>query len=364
MYTIFFILLSTLLVSGPLSPTAPEAAFPSSLIGQSGIAADIPLKRTQGGIVSAVKASDPERFLYVSFYYAPPPANVSKAAPVYQGFAVSRDRGESWESRGWITSAVSAIAADPDDAERVYLATDYGVLATSDAGTAWKLVSDWNMPVVLDIAIEDGTIWAATAEGLYESSDGGARWRVRSAGLPVPNATYTSAVLPLSGSMMIATADGLFRSSDGGGSWMRSGLDGIALAGVVAHPSDPSHLAAYSNTGGIWVSSDGGRSWTDRSAGLQFPQVKCAVFDPRERTTLLIGTQRTGVIRTSDLGENWEQSSGGLTNFNITALQFDPDQPDRCYAGAENGSFISSNRGKSWQPFSIRLGYVSDILIQ
>ena len=300
----------------------------------------------------------------MSFYYAPPPANVSKAAPVYQGFAVSRDGGESWENRGWITSAVSAIAVDPADAGRVYLASDYGVLASSNAGAQWKLVSGWDMPAVLDIAVEGETIWAATAEGLYQSGDGGTRWRVRTAGLPAPNATYTSAVLLLPGSMIIATADGLFRSSDSGSSWMRSGLEGIALAGVIAHPSAPSHLAAFSNTRGIWISTDGGRSWADRSAGLQFPQVKCAVFDPRERSTLLIGTQRTGVLRTSDLGETWELSSGGLTNFNITALRFDPNQPDRCYAGAENGSFISSNRGTSWQPFTVRLGYVSDIVIQ
>ena len=322
------------------------------------------LPGNHGNSSGPADADPPDRHFYLSFYYAPPPANVSKAAPVYQGFAVSSDGGERWESRGWITSAVSAIAVDPDDAEHVYLATDYGVLASSDAGMQWKLVSGWDMPAVLDIAVEGESIWAATAEGLYQSTDGGARWRVRTAGLPAPNATYTGAILLLPGSMIIATADGLYRSSDNGGSWMRSGLEGMAIAGIVAHPSDPSHLAAYSNTRGVWISTDGGRSWTDRSAGLQFPQVKCAVFDPRERTTLLIGTQRTGVIRTSDLGENWELSSGGLTNFNITALRFDPDQPDLCYAGAENGSFISSNRGKSWQPFSVRLGYVSDIVIQ
>ncbi len=319
---------------------------------------------TVGERPRAADTDMPDRTFYVSFYYAPPPANVSKAAPVYQGFAMSSDRGERWENRGWITSAVSAIAVDQNDARHVFLASDYGVHVSSDAGEQWILVSGWDMPAVLDIAVENGTIWAATARGLYKSSDSGGSWHVRSAGLPSPNGTYTSAVLLLPGSMMIATADGLFRSSDGGVNWMRSGLEGIALAGIVAHPTDPSHLAAYSNTRGIWISTDGGRSWADRSEGLQFPQVKCVVFDPRERTALLIGTQRTGVIRTSDLGATWELSSGGLTNFNITALRFDPDQPDRCYAGAENGSFISSNRGKSWQPFSIRLGYVSDIVIQ
>ena len=61
----------------------------------------------------------------------------------------------------------------------------------------------------------------------------------------------------------------------------------------------------------------------------------------------------------ADLGGKWELSSGGLTNFNITSLLFDPDMPDRIYAGAENGSFISNNRGKTWQAFTVRLGYIS-----
>ncbi|MBN1448940.1 MAG: hypothetical protein JXA28_13505 [Bacteroidetes bacterium] len=306
----------------------------------------------------------PDRIFYFSLYYAPPPSGVSRAAPVYPGLAVSDDGGESWEGRGWITNAVNAIAVHPEDREHVMLATDYGILSSRDAGEHWKLVSTWNMPAALDVAFIGGSLWAATAQGIYQTPDNGEQWRPRNAGLDVPNGTYVSSILPLPRNVLIATADGLFRSTDDGESWMRSGLQGTEVNGVVVHPADPSLLAAFSNRQGVWVSSDGGRSWTDRSAGLQFPQVQCAAFDPRERTTLLIGTQRVGVVRSSDLGTTWELSGGGLTNFSITALCFDPDHPDRCYAGAENGSFMSANRGKSWQPFSIRLGYVTDIQIR
>lgn len=305
-----------------------------------------------------------DRRIYVSFYFAPPPSQVSKAAPVYQGFAISTDRGENWESRGWMTNAVSAIAVDPSNPDAVFLATDYGVLASGDAGLHWKLVTGWEMPAVLDIAIRDDSLWAATARGVFVSGDSGKTWTERSNGLAAPNGTYVCAVLPLPGSVLITTANGVFRFVDGETQWRRSGLEGVELSGISVHPADPSHLAAFSSKGGIWISTDAGRSWLDRSAGLRFPQIKCAAFDPRDRSTILAGTQRVGVVRSTDLGRTWELSSGGMTNFNVTALMFDPDQPDRCYAGAENGSFISDNRGKSWQPFSIRLGYVSDFWIQ
>ncbi len=302
--------------------------------------------------------------LYASFYFAPPPANVSKAAPVYQGFAVSTDRGESWSSRGWITSAVSAFSVDPQDPAHILLATDYGVLATEDAGEHWKLISNWDMATVLDVHYQDGLIWAATSRGIYQSTDGGTRWRVRNVGLPSPDGTYVTALLPLPGSMLISTNDGVFRSTDGGTAWIRSGLENIPCSGLQVHAKDASHIAAWSEQRGIWISTDGGRSWIERNEGLQFPFVKCAVFDPRDRGTILIGTRQSGVLRSRDLGKTWELSSGGLTNLNVTALLFDPDQPEKVYAGAENGSFISDTRGKTWQPFSIRLGYVSDLWMQ
>jgi photosystem II stability/assembly factor-like uncharacterized protein len=317
-----------------------------------------------GATVKTAAQQSAERWLYASFYFAPPPANVSKAAPVYQGLAVSSDRGESWSSRGWITSSVNAISVDPTDPRHLVLATDYGVLHSTDAGENWKQISNWDMPAVLDVHLAADMIWAATSEGVFQSTDGGARWRVRNVGLPSPDGTYATALLALPGSMMLATNDGIFRSTDQGESWVRSGLDRASCSGLRAHPKDQSHIAAWSQQEGIWISTDGGRSWINRNGGIQFPFVKCAAFDPRDRGTILIGTQRSGVLRSTNLGENWELSSGGLTNFNITALLFDPDQPERVYAGAENGSFISDTRGKTWQPFSVRLGYVSDLWMQ
>src|SRR5512145_3030396 len=68
------------------------------------------------------------RSLYFSFYFAPPPSGLSKAAPVYQGFARSTDRGTTWRSLGWLTSFVSGFAIDPRDPARIVLASDYGVL--------------------------------------------------------------------------------------------------------------------------------------------------------------------------------------------------------------------------------------------
>lgn len=317
--------------------------------------AGIPALRAQ----DAAAARAAGRSLYFSFYFAPPPTDVMRAAPVYQGLARSRDRGVTWENLGWITSAVSGLAVDPADPDRIVLASDYGVLGSLDGGANWKLISSWSMPPVLAVRLRGAEIWAATARGLYVSTDHGSQWTARGLGLPAPNGTYVSDLLLLGDAMLAATADGVFRSTDRGASWFRSGINGEDVFRLAVHPKNPDLIAAVCLERGVWISTDGGRLWADRSAGLPTRRVKSAAFDPLEQRTLLLGTADTGVLRSSDLGQKWELSGGGLTNFNITTLLFDADLPDRVYAGAENGSFVSENRGKTWSAFSVRLGYVS-----
>lgn len=299
------------------------------------------------------------RSLYFSFYFAPPPTNIAKAAPVYQGLARSDDRGVTWKNLGWITSAVSGVAVDPVNTTRIVLASDYGVLASLDGGESWKLISSWNMPPVLAVRLRGAEIWAATARGVFVSSDHGSQWTARSLGLPSPDGTHVSDLLFTSNAMLAATADGVFRSTDNGTSWFRSGLNGEEVFRISSHPRMSNVLAAVVPDGGIHISTDGGRLWADRSEALPSRRIKCAAFDPMEERVLLLGTVDMGVLRSSDLGLTWELSSGGLTNFNITTLLFDTDKPERVYAGAENGSFVSNNRGKTWSAFSVRLGYIS-----
>ncbi|MCZ7554860.1 MAG: hypothetical protein M5R41_00475 [Bacteroidia bacterium] len=309
--------------------------------------------------------AQPQRLMAFGFYYAPPPMEAGRAAPVYQGLAVSSDRGVTWSNRGWVTSGVSGVAMLSDGAERVmFLASDYGVLRSSDEGLSWRLLTDWDMPTVTDVAIRDGAIWIATARGVYVSTDRGERWVEKGRLLPGTNAGYVNGITITAREIFLATADGLFRSSDRGSTWIRSGLEGKDVFRIISHPAIPTTFAAISQTEGVWISTDGGWNWESRNSGLRSTMVKCISFSPHERDVILVGTRDAGIFRSTSLGRQWEIAGGGLTNFNITALAFDPDSPDRVYAGSENGSFVSNARGRSWQPFSVRLGYISTILIQ
>ncbi len=309
--------------------------------------------------------AQPLRFMAVGFYYAPPPVDVSRAAPVYQGLAVSTDRGATWANRGWVTSSVSdATFLMISDRRILFLATDYGVLRSRDDGLNWKLVTDWDMSPVTGIANDGQDVWIATARGVFQSTDGGDRWVSRGRSLRGVNATYVSDIAITEREIFIATADGLFRTSDKGGTWIRTGLEGQEISNVIVHPSIATTVAAISSSKGIWISTDGGWNWAERNNGLRSTNVKCLAFSPHEKDVVFVGTRDVGMFRSGNLGLQWAIAGGGLTNFNITAITYDPDIPDRMYAGAENGSFVSNTRGSTWQSFSIRLGYVSTILLR
>lgn len=81
-----------------------------------------------------------------------------------------------------IQSDVSAVAVDPTNPERVYVAGTGGVARSDDSARTWQASSEGLENVeVIALAINPtapDTIFAATANGdLYQSDDGATTWR-------------------------------------------------------------------------------------------------------------------------------------------------------------------------------------------
>ena len=85
---------------------------------------------------------------------------------------------------------------------------------------------------------------------------------------------------------------GLFRSSDGGkswalvrelwdmearGEWMGGGYDHPGIHSVAPDPRGPKRLQVGVSTGGVWTTEDGGANWTLTAKGMR------AAYMPKER---------------------------------------------------------------------------------
>ncbi len=203
------------------------------------------------------------------------------------GILKTEDGGATWsKSLDWTYAenrGVWMLAADPSTPGHLYAATTEGIYETTDAGGSWTQVLDVIMGTDIRLhPLQPDRLFAACGNfasegfGIYRSEDGGANWTRLSSGLPSwwdgkvqlaiapsnPNTIYAS----------IANDDqghGLYRSQDGGDTWTRlSSTNYASYQGwyshyVVLSPHDPQDLFV----GGIeiWESNNGGTNLSQRS---------------------------------------------------------------------------------------------------
>ncbi|MDQ7794069.1 MAG: hypothetical protein RDU89_06590 [bacterium] len=141
--------------------------------------------------------------------------------------------------------------------------------------------------------------------------------------------------------------DGLARSSDGGWSW-----DEVPWPPGFARPSalavgtqDPELLLLGTESGLVYRSEDGGRTWAEVLAGGG-GRVELAAFDvQRSREALLVTAGRDGGLwRSADYGRTWSRVAAGP----LVTAGFHPREGQVLYAAAPARVSRSNDGGKSW----------------
>ena len=158
----------------------------------------------------------------------------------------------------------------------------------------------------------------------------------------------------------------LYESLDGGARWRRLarlGQDGgLVLDHILVDPSHPRtiYVGAWrdTNDGGVWTSHDGGRTWTE-SSFLKGKPVYALAQAPSDPRILYAGTL-DGVYRSGDSGAAWNRISprGSREIHEIESLAVDPRDSGVVYAGTWHLPWKTWNGGKSWQ--NIQRGLIVD----
>jgi photosystem II stability/assembly factor-like uncharacterized protein len=149
----------------------------------------------------------------------------------------------------------------------------------------------------------------------------------------------------------------LFESRDGGASWERNaalwehptrptwqaGGGGLCVHSIVPWPGDPDRLAVGVSAAGVWLTEDGGASWSRGNAGLAPRYVP---EEARAQTTNLCvhNLQRArknperifmqfhgGVYRSDDAGRTWNDIAAGLPSDFAFPMAVDPADPDSAF---------------------------------
>lgn len=140
----------------------------------------------------------------------------------------------------------------------------------------------------------------------------------------------------------------------GGGGWIQS---------LLLSRWDRDLVYAGCDVGGFYVSTDGGRHWETRNAGLNDYYVETIAEHPVRRGTLFLGT-RGGVYRTHDEGRTWTLCDKGFPkacpwsfSVQISKIVFAPGNPDTVYAavgqpregkGGQGQIYVTRDGGDTW----------------
>jgi photosystem II stability/assembly factor-like uncharacterized protein len=235
-----------------------------------------------------------------------------------------------------------------------------GVFLSTDNGTSWKAVNS-GLPrgvVIKDLAVSGTDLFAGASQGMFHSTNGGQNWREASTGLTGSGVLC----LVVSGTSLFAgTYAGVFQSANNGKTWKDASpglprylnypyfINELAVKGtnLFASTGDP----LESQTAGVYVSPDNGKSWTRPSPGLSWGPIVMALIV--SGPNLFIGTDQ-GILRSTDDGKNWSEANSGLpmkrgrmqiSHLDVYALG---STGANLFAGTENGVFTSTDEGKSW----------------
>ncbi len=244
-------------------------------------------------------------------------------------FAGTSAQAQSWIPVGAPGGNVRALALDPLDPHRVYLGTADGIL--------------------------------------YRSDDGGLQWRRLDPGFPLRGFSLDEIVVDARGVVLVGYREvhgkggGVARSTDGGQNFVvLKGVDGESVRALAVAPSDPQVIAAGTLTG-VFLSSDGGRSWARITPKdhADLRNIESLAFDPADPRVIYAGTWHL-VWKTHSGGAAWVPVHDGMIDdSDVMTLTVDPLRPQTIYSTACTGIYRSTDGAVQWTklrgiPFSSR----------
>jgi len=275
----------------------------------------------------------------------------------------------TWQRIGaWSGGTVAALALSPHFPHDGLLlaATAAGLYRSTDGGQHWASQPQaFSDPRVTAVAFAlpgelaapvPAVAFAATADSrFFRSADGGESWQELTAwaGLGLINAIAVSPNFAVDQTLFVATSEGVFRTQDGGSTWESStfGLLDLEILCLACAPNfgESELLWAGSALGGLYRSRNGARSWRDAGQGLPDMAIQCIALSPNfaQDQTLYVGTESDGIYASTDGGVQWAPLSQALAGQSINCLAISAEG-QTLYAGAREGVYCSTDGGRQW----------------
>jgi photosystem II stability/assembly factor-like uncharacterized protein len=328
----------------------------------------------------------------------PSQPNVFYMAQVNGGVFKTTDFGQTWQPifDDQPTGSVGAIAVSLSNPDVIYvgsgeglhrpdLSIGDGIYKSTDAGKSWihlglrdgqqvaQLALDPRNPDRLFVAVAGHPYGPNEERGIFRSLDGGKTfekvlYRDENTGgsdvqIDPANSDIVYATLwesregPWENSTWNGTNGGIFKSTDGGKTWrqLSKGLpDKIVQANLAVAPSSPRILFATVKTpitSRLYRSDDGGDSWVSttedpRPAGGTSGELPVVRVDPKNPEIVYSAT--VVCWKSIDGGKTWEGWRGAPGGDDYQNIWINPENPNVILLGSDQGAIVTVNGGQSW----------------
>ena len=305
-----------------------------------------------------------------------------------RGVFRTADGGKTWQKvlyKDENTGAIDVVF-DPRNSSIVYAALwqvrrqpwyfnsggpGSGLYKSIDGGLTWKQLTGHGLPdgelgrIGVSVSGADSSRVYALIEahkgGIYRSDDAGKTWTlVNSDERYRQRAWYFTHIFadPKSVDTVYVLNTGAFRSNDGGRTFTLLPAPHGDHHGLWIDPTNPQRIM-NSNDGGVTISLDGGKTWTEQNnqPTAQFYHVAIDNHFPyrvygaqQDNTTVAIASQDDdGVIGRQD----WYTVGGGESGY----ISPDPKDPDVAYAGSDAATITrydhSTNQLQDISPYPL-----------
>lgn len=278
------------------------------------------------------------------------------------GVWISKNSGDDWQKiqSGTMPVNIDSLAVDPTNGSTIYAGTWWRAYKTTDSGKSWRLIKNGMIDdsdvfaITINSKNKDHIISSACS-GIYESFNGGEKW-TKIQGIP-SQSRRTRDLLQhpsMAGTIFAATTEGFWMSSNGGKSWAMTSQRNLEINSIAVHPEEPNRVFIGTNNYGVMVSNDGGRNFTPTNINFTSRFTSQILPDAERPNRVYAVTNNTTTgggffFISDDGGRNWSPTKSlDIARISPFSVMQDKVNPNLMYLGTNVGIYKSLDRGNSW----------------